>query len=73
MQKQYFQTLSEKVFCSSFPTSSKILSETDAGNTIFLKIKVFGRKINENALAMYSIKITARSSFMRLIIIIIGK
>ena len=51
---------------SSFSISSRRFSEFDAGNTILLKVNIFGRKKKETMLAIYLIKITAHSIFTRL-------
>ena len=57
------------LFISSFPTSSANFSKFGAGNIILFQIKVFRRNIEEIMLARYFIKVTARSSFARLIVI----
>ena len=63
---KYFQ---RKYSLVHFFTSSKTFSEFDLGNTILFQIKVFDEKIKGATLAMYLIKRTVRSSFMRLRII----
>ena len=42
----------EKAFFGSFRTSSRRIYEFGAGNTTVLQIKVFGKKIKENTLAL---------------------
>ena len=42
----------EKAFFGSFRTSSRRIDEFGAGNTTVLQIKVFGKKIKENTLAL---------------------
>lgn len=53
----------EKAFFGLFRTSSRRIDEFGAGNTTVLQIKVFGKKIKENTLALCLTEITARSSF----------
>ena len=55
--------------CRFITTSSTRFSSFDAANMILLQIKVFARNIKEAMLARYSIKITARPSFVRLRVI----
>ena len=46
---------SEKVFSSSFSTSSKTFNEFDVVNIILFQDKVFGWNINGATLAMYTL------------------
>ena len=57
------------LFISSFPTISANFSKFGAGNIILFQIKVFLRNIEETMLARYFIKVSARSSFARLMVI----
>ena len=56
----------KRIISSYFSTSSSAFSELDASNTILIKVKVLGGKINGTMLARYLIKITVHSNFMRL-------
>ena len=57
------------LFISSFLTISANFSKFGAENIILFQIKVFRRNIEETMLARYFIKVTARSSFARLMVI----
>lgn len=56
-------TFGEGGLFSWFSINSRTFSESEAGNTILLQVKVLNGKINGTALAMHLIKINARSSF----------
>lgn len=69
MQKTVLFNTFGEIFASSFPISSRTFNVFCAGNTILFQTISFGGKINKTSLAMYFIKITARSSLEPLKII----
>lgn len=51
------------VFFGSLNTNSSSLDDFDARNDTLFQVKVFVKKIKENALGRYFVKVTAYSSF----------